>query len=153
MPYRFDEMSLCVLCMLHVNSLILYAALFSIQSRRQIKLIQWLRPELSTSTKSKNKKSLKPKLMKKKKITWAFCSKPWCVAWSQKSQQRAQSAWRFNAMSDLESGEDGQMVIVKKRLIWWTPTKTAAFESLHDFQNIEKKRAEASPSLRPRKQK
>ena len=42
-------------------------------------------------------------------------------------------------MSDLESGEDGQMVIVKKRLIWWTPTKTAAFESLDDFQNIEKK--------------
>ena len=45
-------------------------------------------------------------------------------------------------MSDLESGEDGQMVIVKKRLIWWKPTKTAAFESLDDFQNIEKKREE-----------
>ena len=42
-------------------------------------------------------------------------------------------------MSDLESGEeDGLMVLLKKRLTWWTPTKTAAFVLLDDFQNIEK---------------
>ena len=57
-------------------------------------------------------------------------------------------------MSDLESGEeDGQMVLRKKRPIWRTPTKTAAFASLDEFRNIEKKRVEASPSLRSRKQK
>ena len=59
-----------------------------------------------------------------------------------------------DTMSDLEYGEeDGLMVLLQKRLTWWTPTKTAAFVSLDDFQNIEKKRTEASPSLRFRKQK
>ena len=59
-----------------------------------------------------------------------------------------------DTMSDLESGEeDGLMVLLKKRLTWWTPAKTAAFVSLDVFQNIEKKRPEASPSLRFRKQK
>ena len=44
-----------------------------------------------------------------------------------------------DTMSNLESGEDGLMVLLKKRLTWWTPTKTAAFVSLDDFQNIEKR--------------
>ena len=44
-----------------------------------------------------------------------------------------------DTISDLESGEeDGLMVLLKKRLTWWTPTKSAAFVSLDDFQNIEK---------------
>ena len=42
-------------------------------------------------------------------------------------------------MTDLESVvEDGQMILRKKRPLWWTPTRTAALALLDEIRNFEK---------------
>ena len=44
-----------------------------------------------------------------------------------------------DGMSDLESEEDTQMMLYKKRPLWQTPTITVPFAVLDEFRNIVKK--------------